>query len=328
MKGKGHRMKKRPVISVIVPVFNVQEYVGKCVKSIQKQTYDNLEILLVDDGSTDLSGILCDKMQRLDARIKVIHKENEGLSSARNAGIDHACGDYLFFVDSDDWIDPDTLEVLLRIAEREKADIVECSYRNIFADHVEEETSNTGELVIGDAAFAMQCQLDWRYFKSVAWNKLYKKYIFEDGKRYPVGRLHEDEFFTHQTFFAAEKAAYIDLSKYNYVRERAASITGKISSTILDGCYALRERVNFAVEKNMDGQLIQNIKNVYCYFIFDRLYQCSKAGIRDHRVEKMLEFVRNDRNQVLSWRISEQYERLYEILCGSYEKFICEWENY
>lgn len=320
-------MKKPSVISVIVPVFNVQEYVGKCVTSIRKQTYEHLEILLVDDGSTDLSGALCDKMQKLDARIQVIHKENGGLSSARNTGIDHACGDFIFFVDSDDWIDSDTLESLVQIAEGENADIAECSYRNVFKDHVEEETSNTGELVIGDAAFAMQCQLDWRYFKSVAWNKLYKRSIFEDGKRYPQGRFHEDEFFTHQAFFSARKLVYVDLSKYNYVRERDGSITGKVSSTILDGCYALRERVDFAVEKHMEDKLIQNIKNIYCFFVFNRLYECYKAGIWDDRVAQMLKFVQNDRSQVLSWEISEQYARLYRILCGSCEQFICEWEN-
>lgn len=321
-------MKKPSVISVIVPVFNVQEYVGKCVTSIRKQTYEHLEILLVDDGSTDLSGALCDKMQKLDARIQVIHKENGGLSSARNTGIDHACGDFIFFVDSDDWIDSDTLEALVQIAEGENADIAECSYRNVFKDHVEEETSNTGELVIGDAAFAMQCQLDWRYFKSVAWNKLYKRSIFEDGKRYPQGRFHEDEFFTHQAFFSARKLVYVDLSKYNYVRERDGSITGKVSSTILDGCYALRERVDFAVEKHMEDKLIQNIKNIYCFFVFNRLYECYKAGIWDDRVAQMLKFVQNDSSQVLSWEISEQYARLYRILCGSCEQFICEWENY
>ncbi len=320
-------MKKPSVISVIVPVFNVQEYVGKCVTSIRKQTYEHLEILLVDDGSTDLSGALCDKMQKLDARIQVIHKENGGLSSARNTGIDHACGDFIFFVDSDDWIDSDTLEALVQIAEGENADIAECSYRNVFKDHVEEETSNTGELVIGDAAFAMQCQLDWRYFKSVAWNKLYKRSIFEDGKRYPQGRFHEDEFFTHQAFFSARKLVYVDLSKYNYVRERDGSITGKVSSTILDGCYALRERVDFAVEKHMEDKLIQNIKNIYCFFVFNRLYECYKAGIWDDRVAQMLKFVQNDSSQVLSWEISEQYARLYRILCGSCEQFICEWEN-
>lgn len=320
-------MKKPSVISVIVPVFNVQEYVGKCVTSIRKQTYEHLEILLVDDGSTDLSGALCDKMQKLDARIQVIHKENGGLSSARNTGIDHACGDFIFFVDSDDWIDSDTLEALVQIAEGENADIAECSYRNVFKDHVEEETSNTGELVIGDTAFAMQCQLDWRYFKSVAWNKLYKRSIFEDGKRYPQGRFHEDEFFTHQAFFSARKLVYVDLSKYNYVRERDGSITGKVSSTILDGCYALRERVDFAVEKHMEDKLIQNIKNIYCFFVFNRLYECYKAGIWDDRVAQMLKFVQNDSSQVLSWEISEQYARLYRILCGSCEQFICEWEN-
>lgn len=321
-------MKKTPLISVIVPVFNVQEYVGKCVMSIRKQTYEHLEIVLVDDGSTDLSGLLCDKIKKLDARIQVIHKENGGLSSARNAGIDYAHGDFLFFVDSDDWIDPDTLELLVRIAECEHADIVECSYRNVFTDHVEEETSNTGELVIGDAAFAMQSQLDWRYFKSIACNKLYRKCIFEDGKRYPKGKLHEDEFFTHQTFYAAKKLVYIDLSKYNYVRERNGSITCGISSGLLDGCYALRERVDFAIEKKMDAQLIRNIENVYCYILFDRLYRLAKEKIKDRKVEQMLLFLKSDRSNVLSWQIAEQYEKLYKTLCGSYEQFIHEWENY
>lgn len=321
-------MEKQPVISVIVPVYNVQDYIGKCVKSIQKQTYGHLEILLVDDGSTDLSGMLCDKMQKLDERIQVIHKENGGLSSARNAGIDQARGDFLFFVDSDDWIDPDTLEILIRIAEREDADIVECSYRNVYEDHVEEETANTGEMVIGDAAFAMQCQLDWRYFKSIACNKLYRNCIFEDGKRYPIGRFHEDEFFTHQTFWAAKKLVYIDLSKYNYFRKRIGSITNHISSGLLDGCYALRERVDFAVERNMDEQLIQNIQNVYCYIVFDRLYKLAKAKVKDSRVEQMLLFLNNDKPKVLSWNIAQQYEVLYKILCESYEKFLAEWENY
>jgi glycosyltransferase involved in cell wall biosynthesis len=310
-----------PRVSVIVPVYNVQDYVVRCIKSIQKQTMPDFELLLIDDGSTDSSGLLCDNVSRYDERIKVIHKKNGGLSDARNVGLDIAQGEYIFFVDSDDWIDEDTLELLLKTAVDEDADIVECGYRNVFLDHVEEESANTGEMVIGDGIYAIQCQLDWRYFKSVAWNKLYHKRIFADGKRYPVGRYHEDEFFTHRAFYDAQKLVYVDVSKYNYVRERAGSITGKVTSKILDGCYALRERVEFAKEREL-GQLVTHIKNMYCWILFDRVYRCIQAGVSDEKMSQFLEFLRKEQKEVMAWDIEERYKDLYRFLCKSEKLFV------
>lgn len=313
---------EKPKISVIVPVYNVQDYVMQCIQSIQKQTFTDFELLLIDDGSTDSSGILCENVSKSDKRIKVIHKENGGLSSARNAGLDIAKGQYFFFVDSDDWIDEDTLEILWKLAVDEKADIVECSYRNVFLDHVEEESANTGEIIVGNGAYALQCQLDWRFFKSVSWNKLYHKRIFADGKRYPVGRYHEDEFFTHQAFYAAQKLVYIDLSKYNYVRERPGSITDSVTSKILDSCYALWERVNFAKKKKLDESLIMNIETAYCWILFDRMYRCYQAGIHDQKLNEFLDFVRKEQDEVLSWNICNEYKIKYQILCTSEKKFM------
>lgn len=313
-------------ISVIVPVYNVQEYLVRCVKSIQNQTFGDMEIVLVDDGSTDLSGYMCDEMARYDGRIKVIHKKNGGLSDARNAGIDIARGEYFFFVDSDDWIDDDTLEVLYRIAIDEHADIVECSYRNIFMDYVEDETANTGEMIIGDSIFALKGQIAWKYFKSVAWNKLYHKKIFSDGKRYPVGKYHEDEFFTHKAFCAAERLVYIDLAKYNYVRERKGSITHKVTSKILDSCYALRERMDFVHERNMDEILI-DLQNLYCWVVFDRVYRCYKSGVHDEKMQRFIEELKTHKDEVLSWQVAEEYKKRYSILCDSYELFVETYED-
>ncbi len=314
------------LVSVIVPVYNVEPYIDKCVRSIQKQTWQNLEILLIDDGSADRSGILCDRYARKDPRIRVIHKENGGLSDARNCGIDLANGEYFLFVDSDDWIDEDMVELLLKLAVREQAEVAECSYRSIYQDHVEEETACSGELITADGVYAMFCQLRWRYFKSVAWNKLYHRKLFADGKRYPKGRYHEDEFLTHQIFYAAEKLVYLDVSKYNYVREREGSITGQLSSKILDGCYALRERVAFAEEKKL-GELTDDIKNIYCYILFDRIYRCRKASIMDARMEQLLDMVRKEKEQALSWNLTEENKKLYSILCDSCELFAASYQN-
>lgn len=314
-------MKNAPVISVIIPVYNVEKYIFKCVSSVLNQTFQDFEIILVDDGSQDMSGWYCDNYAKRDDRIHVIHKENGGLSDARNVGIDAAHGEYYMFLDSDDWIDKDMLEILYKLAIDERADIVECSYRNVYNNHIEEETANTGQVITGDSLFAIQGELDWRYFKPVAWNKLYHKDIFADGKRYPVGRYHEDEFFTHKAFYSAKKLAYIDVSKYNYVREREGSITGTVTSKILDGCYALRERVEFAEEKQL-GKLIQNIQNMYCWILFDRVYRCIEAGVDDEKLQTLIDDIKKDEQTVLEWNIERHYKALYKALSKSKETFM------
>lgn len=304
----------------------MQEYLKKCVNSIINQSLKDIEVILIDDGSTDLSGQMCDELSERDSRVKVIHKKNGGLSDARNAGIDAASGDFLFFVDSDDWIDDDTLELLYEIAIEENADIVECSYRNVFLDHVEEETANTNELVIGDSIFALHGQVFWRYFKSVAWNKLYNKKIFSDGKRYPVGRYHEDEFFTHKAFCSAEKLVYIDVSKYNYVRERKGSITDKVTSKILDGCYALWERINYVQELQL-YEVLADIQNAYCWILFEQMYRCYEAGVNDEKMRQFMKELKAQENVILEWDILKENKKRYQILCNSYELFIKTYKN-
>ncbi|MCD8220944.1 MAG: glycosyltransferase [Clostridiales bacterium] len=281
------------LISVVVPVYKVEKYLARCVESIQKQTYQNLEIILVDDGSPDQCGELCDNYAKKDPRIRVIHKENGGLSDARNVGIEAFSGEYLVFVDSDDWLDRDMIELLYRVSGMCGADITECSYRNIYTGKIKEETRCTGEIIEGNYVTALEGMLDWKYFKPVAWNKLYKRKVLGDI-RYPKGKVHEDEFTTYKYFYQTDKVAYVDVSKYNYDRTREDSITGKkFSEKNLDACWAFRERVDFFYEHQI-SELYEKMNNIYCWYVLDSLRKCREYGIQGEKVEKLLDMIRKD----------------------------------
>ncbi|WP_243009253.1 glycosyltransferase [Clostridium sp. AM58-1XD] len=294
------------LVSVIVPVYKVENYLERCVHSIQNQTYKHLEIILVDDGSPDNCGKICDEFAENDKRIRVIHKINGGLSEARNFGIDVAEGKYIVFVDSDDWIDPDMIELLLRIREMHNADIVECSYRNVYKDKIIEETYCRGEIVIGDSVFALKGMLDWKYFKPVAWNKLYKREVLGDI-RYPKGKLHEDEFTTYKYFYNAKKMAYVDVSKYNYDRTREDSITGKkFQASNLDACWAFRERVDFFENHNIN-QLQEKMNNIYCWYVAESIYKCYCYDIKDKKVDELLSQIKRDILYFGNKKVKDEY---------------------
>lgn len=190
-------------ISVVVPIYNVEDYLKQCVDSIIKQDYDNLEIILVDDGSTDQCGEICDAYAKHDSRIRVIHKPNGGLSDARNAGMDITTGEYITFVDSDDALTTDTISYLYRILKDNNADISCC--QRIEIDETgnplhKPNTIDDSEILMFDVESAI-CSKD---VDTVAWGKLYKIELFADV-RYPVGRLHEDIFTTHKLIGASKK---------------------------------------------------------------------------------------------------------------------------
>lgn len=314
------REEDKPLISVIVPVYNVNEYLDRCVKSIKNQTYENLEIVLVDDGSTDGSGDLCDELSYSDERISVIHKFNGGLSDARNVGIEFASGDYLVFVDSDDWLDLDMIDLLYRVHKRTDADIVECSYRNVYADCIKEETECKGEIIEGDSVFALEGMLDWKYFKPVAWNKLYKRSVIEDV-RYPVGKIHEDEFTTYKYIYNAKKLAYIDISKYNYDRTRINSITGEgFREANLDACWAFRERIDFFVDNHIDS-LVTKMSNIYCWQVLYCAYQCYKGNIKGEKVSSLVELACNDIEYIEEHGVETAYIDAFKILKDGVDKY-------
>lgn len=206
------------LISVIVPVYNVEKYLRKCVDSILAQTYTNLEIILVDDGSPDNCGKICDEYAAKDSRIKVIHQENGGLSAARNAGLDVATGDYIGFVDSDDYIAPDMYEKLYQAIEIYNSDIALCGFKKF---ELESRTEVYEKKLLYRDEFLKELLLE--NIKSYAWNKLYKKSLF-DNVRFPEGELFEDLKIMHLIGEKVSAVSFTNKILY-YYRIRQGSIT-------------------------------------------------------------------------------------------------------
>ena len=211
------------MISVIVPIYNVEQYLEQCLDSIISQTYSQLEIILVDDGSTDSSGQICDKYARKDERIVVIHKTNGGLSDARNAGISVATGEYISFIDSDDYIATDMYNKMIKICEQNHCDIVVCARDNFDEDGNHKVMFQAKKQTIYTSEEAIEEILLNRNMDSAAWDKLYHKKLFTEI-RYPVGVLHEDLTVTSRVFSAANKIVQIPDVFYQY-RIRKGSIT-------------------------------------------------------------------------------------------------------
>lgn len=217
-------MAEGALISIIVAVYNIKEYLPRCIDSVLAQTYENLEVILVDDGSTDESGKICDGYAERDKRIQVIHKENGGLSDARNAGLDAAAGTYIGFVDGDDWIEPDMYRAMYEACEREGAQIAACRYKQITgAGVIDASTGNSVSLSKTEAMEIYVCG-DERYliYNSV-WSKLFLAELIR-GMRFPVGKNSEDIMFTTRAFCKMERLVYLDTAYYNYVLDREGSI--------------------------------------------------------------------------------------------------------
>lgn len=238
----------QPLISVIVPIYKVEKYIRKCIDSIINQTYKNLEIILVDDGSPDDCPEICDEYAEKDSRVKVIHKENGGLSDARNAGMSVATGNYVSFIDSDDYISEDFIENLLSIIIREKSDIVECKVLKVYNYQDEYICEDNLQINTYTTEQGLSLLMSEQEFHQHVWNKLYKSDIalkipFEKGK------LNEDEYWSYQVFGQAQKVTKINKTMYYYL-QRSDSIMGNgYSLRHLDALEAKTQRQIY-IDKN------------------------------------------------------------------------------
>lgn len=239
-------------ISIIVPVYNVEENIDSCIKSIINQTYKNLEVLLIDDGSTDSSGMVCDEYAKKDNRIKVIHKTNEGVSATRNLGIKISTGDFIAFIDSDDLLENNYCETLYNVISMTKSDVAVCAYKvlkdknRIIYDMTNETNLKQNEIVVYENKDIIKEILKQKTIKNFIWNKLYKKSFlceFEQGVHY------EDIMFSINVLEKTNRVAYINKSCYNYCK-RSNSITATISEQNLNNFgKAIDERYNKIKEK-------------------------------------------------------------------------------
>lgn len=234
-------------ISVIVPVYKVEPYLDKCVQSIVDQTYRELEIILVDDGSPDNCPAMCEAWAEKDGRIKVIHKTNGGLSDARNAGIAAATGEFIGFVDSDDWIAPEMYERLIDAIERDGSDIAACSVKMVW-----ENESKTGMLTVQmncilDKHEAQKALLEESLLKQPVWYKLYRRRIVKDIP-FEVGKYHEDVFWSYQAIGKAQRVSIIDNIGYYYLQRPGSIMGGGYSLKRLDAVEAVERRYVYLAE--------------------------------------------------------------------------------
>lgn len=310
-------------ISVIVPVYKVEAYLERCVRSLCRQTYTNLEIILVDDGSPDRSGEMCDQMALEDPRISVVHKRNGGLSDARNAGIERAAGDYIAFLDSDDWYDPSMLKILYELCEKNEAGIAECSYRSYFQGRVEAETKCSGMVLEMTPVQAIESNLDWKYCTVVAWNKLYRRDVIGDI-RFPIGKLHEDEFTTHLFYLAAGKIMYVDLAMVNYERRNLGSITANFKPKNLEVCDAFREKMHLVWERPDLQSIDQKMCNNYCYVLLNRVKKCEEAYPECEKLKEVIRDAYEDFDQLKERQIEEEYVTRLNELFERYSRIMTE----
>lgn len=237
-----------PKISIIVPVYNVEKHLNKCVDSILCQTFKDFELILVDDGSTDTSGKICDEYIKKDDRIKVIHQKNSGLSSARNAGIEASCGEFLGFIDSDDYVEDDMYQVLYDDIFSSGADISLCGLYDVYGEKCIKNKHSIDRCVL-DSKTAFKLVLESKLISVSAVNKLYRKHLFEK-MRYPVGKTYEDAFLTPILLFNSNKVSYNPLPKYYYFHKEESITTKDFNVSDLNIIDAYKCHLDF-VKKNI-----------------------------------------------------------------------------
>lgn len=219
-------------ISIVVPAYNIEPYIGRCLDSLLAQTYRNLEIIAVDDGSRDGTGRLLDAYAAKDSRIRVLHQENSGVTAARLAALRQVTGEYVGFVDGDDEAEPDMFELLLGQAQMHQADISHCGYQMVFPDGKTYLYYGTGRFVVQDRETGVYDLLRGEFVEPGLWNKLYRAELFDRLFDNPLLdtdiRINEDLLLNYILFSAAEKSVFIDQCKYHYLLRKGSAATAEL----------------------------------------------------------------------------------------------------
>jgi glycosyltransferase involved in cell wall biosynthesis len=319
------------LITIIVPVYKVEDLIHRCLNSIRSQTYENIEVILVDDGSPDHCGDICDLYEKLDCRFKVIHKANGGLSDARNHGLDVARGDYILFVDSDDWIHEQHVEKLYHMIKEMDSEIAVCDFvkladeerkaKNQKPDNVEEniyQYTNIEALkeLVGNFSIQMV----------VAWGKLYKRELF-NNLRFPIGRFHEDVFITYELIYQAKRIVLTTAPLY-YYWQRADSITGAGLNRkgYIDCLDAYLGRARFFHQIGLTELSSRQYRLIFLNYMKDRknIVRAYNFDMNDifHQRLKELRYCLRKSNQRLAVRLFVEMYFIYpDLLSKIYDRY-------
>lgn len=266
-----------PLISIIIPAYNIEDYIGTCLDSLLKQTYKNLEIIVVDDGSSDNTGKIVDEYTVKYQNIKVMHKKNAGVSAARNSGINIASGDYIGFVDGDDTVDEEIFEILIDNAIKYDADISHCGYKMVFPSRID-YYYNTEVLVEQDNDLGLKDLIIGNRVEPGLWNKIYKKELFEDIRINENIKINEDLLANYYLFKKAKKSIFYDKCLYNYVLRKNSASTSKININKIIDPIKVREEIIEDIGSDSD---LYNI--AYEKYIMSLIGVCRNTQIRKNK---------------------------------------------
>lgn len=285
-----------PLISVILPIYNIQNYLKKCMDSIFAQTYKNLEIIMVDDGSTDESSDMCDKYIAEDSRVVVFHKKNGGLSDARNYGIKRAKGEYITCIDPDDFVDMDYVEYLYKLLTENGTRMSVCQHRVLYDGRKNDELGSSGSEVLTNKV-CIERMLYHDVIDTSAWAKLYEKSLF-DTVEYPKGKLFEDIGTTYKLMLQCEKIAVGYESKYNYIVRESSIVNCSFSKKKLDLLETTDDMAKNVLKVYPD--LDKAVMRRRTYARFSTLNQMSKT--RDFKTERneMIRFIKENKSVLMS----------------------------
>lgn len=314
------------LISVILPIYNVEKYLEKCLKSVINQTYKNLEIILVDDGSKDNSPKICDEYAVKDKRIVVIHKSNGGLSDARNAGIEIAKGKYITLIDSDDYVEKDYVQFLYQLIKENNAEMSICSHTVLYTNGTRIE-KETGEHLVLDPKTTLEKILYDEGIDLSAWAKMYKKELF-DNVKYPKGRIFEDAATIYLLIDECKKIALGSESKYYYIIRDNSITTKGFSPKKMQLIDSTQEMCDYVKNKYPDLEKAADRRLMYAYLAtLSQLANCKDKYPEEQK--KLMEYIKQNRKKALKDKRIKKRDRiaLYSTIFGfAFYKFV--WKLY
>jgi len=310
-------------ISVIVPVYNAENYLSACLDSILSQTYQDFEIILIDDGSKDASGQICDAYAGKDPRIQVVHQENGGVSRARNRGLELATGELISFIDSDDTLEPDMYELLVRVMQEHNADISHCGYKHIVGEEIR-LVHDTKRVIPQHTQEALDCFVDGRLFGGGLWNKLYRRELLDGLSFREDLKNNEDILFNFEAFRRADSSVFADYPLYNYVARFGTSAVFSIPSEkkIRDSCI-----VSQTIWESLrgtplqDSAAVRHLRSLRSYYLHCAKYAPEKCGdIRSNILLVAREADNLGRNMSINVKLIRHCPWLFRLVYTTYDK--------
>ena len=316
------------LVSIVVPVYNVEQYVSKCIDSILGQTYDSIEVILVDDGSTDSSGKICDYYADHYKNVNVIHKDNGGLSSARNAGMEIINGKYIMFVDSDDWIEDYTVQYLINLMVLYDADMTAVRFNPIFDKNANNAVALSNKVREYNKTEALESFLFNGYLSPCACGKLWKKESW-NGIRFPNGKLFEDQYTIYKVLDRIEKSVLSENKAYNYLKRENSIGHSKFNKKTYDLYYAINQECRDISLKYPELKKSMIVANITWKVVFVNMMLCSDS-VDNRIIERVKRLARRHLRECIACEFIPAVRKLqillfavcfpiYNVLYGKYK---------